>query len=406
MTTVKTKQIGILLVALIGLLVSGGLVIHNLTQQGHAALNTNNLGLFWGFPIVVYDYFLLTSTGLAMVAAAAIVFGREGFRPVAKRAVWLALAGLAGGVAVLALELGHPLRAAWAIPFSFAFSSPLYWKVMCVSFYVLSLLVLMWRMLKPDWTFAALRTNAIVTLGLALGVTALAGVVYGSQSFRPFWASGDIPIAFIFESLLGGLAFIFFFTYLAYAFNAAALPAGVKRLFTGVLPGLLAAALFIHLLFVLARLATGLYGNLEGLQVWQQVVRSPLFYLEVLVGLILPLVLLMSPRLRIRPGVQILASFLVMNALLISRYEYIIGGQLVPLFKGAWAPPLLSYLPSPTEWLMLLVAIFLSNTFNALGELTLGLDRDGQPSPESEATPLGAPWGEAATSSSSAVGGR
>ena len=82
-------------------------------------------------PIIIYDYFLLTSTGLAMVAALTILFGGEAFRPIIKRTVWLALAGLAGGVAVLMLELGHPLLALWVIPTSFAFSSPLYWKMLC-----------------------------------------------------------------------------------------------------------------------------------------------------------------------------------------------------------------------------------------------------------------------------------
>jgi Ni/Fe-hydrogenase subunit HybB-like protein len=371
------KQLGIMLLALIGLLIAGGMAVNNLLVEGHAAYNTNNLGLFWGFPIVVYDYFLLTSTGLAMVASMALIFGGEDFRPIIRRALWLALAGLIGGVAVLMMELGHPLRALWAIPFSFAFSSPLYWKVMAVSFYVLSLLILQARMLKADWRMQDLRINAMVTLALALGVTAIAGVVYGSQSFRPFWASGDIPVAFIFESLLGGLAFVFFFTYLAYAFNPAAVPEGVKRLFNDRLANLLALAIFIHLLFVLARMSSGLYGNAEGLQVWQTLATSPLFFAEIIIGLLLPLVLLMYPGTRTRPWAQILASLLVMNALLISRYEYIIGGQLVPLFKGSWAPELLSYAPSPTEWLLLLVAIFLSNAVNAFGEVTLRLGREG-----------------------------
>lgn len=371
------KQLGIMLLALIGLLIAGGMAINNLLVEGHAAYNTSNLGLFWGFPIVVYDYFLLTSTGLAMVASMALIFGGEDFRPIIRRALWLALAGLLGGVAVLMMELGHPLRALWAIPFSFAFSSPLYWKVMAVSFYVISLLILQARMLKADWRMQDLRINAMVTLALALGVTAIAGVVYGSQSFRPFWASGDIPVAFIFESLLGGLAFVFFFTYLAYAFNPAAMPAGVKRLFNDRLANLLALAIFIHLLFVLARMSSGLYGNAEGLQVWHRLATSPLFFAEIIIGLLLPLVLLMNPGTRTRPWAQILASLLVMNALLISRYEYIIGGQLVPLFKGSWAPELLSYAPSPTEWLLLLVAIFLSNAVNAFGEVTLRLGREG-----------------------------
>lgn len=374
---ITSKQLGIMLLALIGLGIAGGIAISNLMAEGHAAYNTNNLGLFWGFPIVIYDYFLLTSTGLAMIASMALIFGGEDFRPIIRRALWLALAGLLGGVAVLMMELGHPLRALWAIPFSFAFSSPLYWKVMAVSFYVISLLILQARMMKADWRMQDLRINAMVTLALALGVTAIAGVVYGSQSFRPFWASGDIPVAFIFESLLGGLAFIIFFTYLAYAFNAAVVPDSVKRLFNDRLSGLLALAIFVHLLFVLARMSSGLYGNAEGLQVWQTLATSPLFFAEIFIGLLLPLLLLMYPGTRIRPWAQILASLLVMNALLISRYEYIIGGQLVPLFKGSWAPELLSYAPSPTEWLLLLVAIFLSNAVNAFGEVTLGLGREG-----------------------------
>ncbi|WP_296808096.1 NrfD/PsrC family molybdoenzyme membrane anchor subunit [Thiocapsa sp.] len=374
---ISGKQLGIMLLALIGLLIAGGMAVNNLLVEGHAAYNTDNLGLFWGFPIVIYDYFLLTSTGLAMVASMALIFGGEEYRPIIRRALWLALAGLLGGVAVLMMELGHPLRALWAIPFSFAFSSPLYWKVMAVSFYVISLLILQVRMLKADWRMQDLRINAMVTLVLALGVTAIAGVVYGSQSFRPFWASGDIPVAFIFESLLGGLAFVFFFTYLAYAFNPAAVPESVKRLFNDRLANLLALAIFIHLLFVLARMSSGLYGNAEGLQVWQTLATSPLFFAEIIIGLLLPLVLLMYPGTRTSPWAQILASLLVMNALLISRYEYIIGGQLVPLFKGSWAPELLSYAPSPTEWLLLLVAIFLSNAVNAFGEVTLRLGREG-----------------------------
>lgn len=151
----------------------------------------------------------------------------------------------------------------------------------------------------------------------------------------------------------------------------------MKRLFNDRLSTLLALAIFIHLLFVLARMSSGLYGNAEGLQVWQTLATSPLFFAEILIGLLLPLMLLMSPGTRIRPWAQILAALLVMNALLISRYEYIIGGQLVPLFKGSWAPELLSYAPSPTEWLLLLVAIFLSNAVNALGEVTLRLGREG-----------------------------
>jgi len=372
-TASASKPLPILPAALAGLVVTAAVVFFMLWSRGHAAYNATSLGIHWSFPIVVYDYFLLTSTGLAMGATLALAFGGESFRPLIRRAVWLALAGLVGGVAVLALELGHPLRSAWAIPFNFAFASPLYWKVLFVLGYVISLLILFVRLNKPNWSMAAERGIALTTLVFALGVTVIAGVVYGSQSMRPFWASGDIPIAFLVESLLGGFAFIIFFTYLASGFRQAALPEATRTLFTGKFPGMFALAIFIHLLFVLARMSSGLYGNAEGLQVWQHIVVSPLFHFELWAGLLLPLVLMLTPGIRNSGPMQILAALLVMIALLISRYEYIIGGQLVPMFKGAWAPALLPYAPSAAEWLLLLLAIFLANAVNAFGERRFSL---------------------------------
>jgi hypothetical protein len=50
-------------------------------------------------------------------------------------------------------------------------------------------------------------------------------------------------------------------------------------------------------------------------------------------GIVLPFFLMAMSAPRRNPMVQIVASLLVMVALLISRYEFIIGGQRVPLFK-------------------------------------------------------------------------
>ena len=218
-TATLTKPNTVLIVAAIGLLVTGGLALSGLMVKGHAALNTSSVGMYWGLPIVVYDLFLLTSTGLAMVASLALVFGAREFAVVAKRCVWLALSGLVGGVAVLALELGQPMRAIFAIPFSFQFGSLLFWKVLFVAAHVILLLALFAKLSKPGWTAESVRGTALAALIAALGVTVLAGGVYGTMTMRPFWSSGDVPVAFLAESVLGGIAFTMFFTYLAYGFR-------------------------------------------------------------------------------------------------------------------------------------------------------------------------------------------
>jgi molybdopterin-containing oxidoreductase family membrane subunit len=377
--SILAKPATVLLIALAGVVVSGLLVFQGLSTQGHAAFNTNNLGISWGLAIVVYDYFLLTSTGLAMVATLAILFGGDTWAPVVKRCLWLALAGLAGGVAVLMLELGHPLRALWAIPTSLQVASPLFWKVLFVAAYVLLLLLLFARVRRAGGTADGARPLAVALLLVALGLTGLAGSVYGTMSMRSFWSSGDVPVAFIVESLLGGVAFMVFFSYLAYGLSQDGMPDELRRLINGPVPTALSLAIVFHGMFVLARTSIGLWSNAEGHEVWWHLIRSPLFHVEVWVGLALPLFLMVHPRLRSEGRMQVAAAFLVMVSLFISRYDYIMGGQLVPLFKGAWAPDLLHYAPSFTEWMLLLLAIFLANVVNAFGERVLGLS-SGTPS--------------------------
>ncbi|MGC2857699.1 NrfD/PsrC family molybdoenzyme membrane anchor subunit [Novispirillum sp. DQ9] len=365
----------ILAISAIGFVVCVGFVLSTLGAQGHTAFNTNNDGMFWGLPIVVYDFFLLTSTGLAMTATVGLAMGLKDFAAIAKRCLWLALAGLAGGVLALFLELGHPFRALWAIPFSFQFQSPLYWKVLFVGAYVASLLVLLVKTSRPGWTIQSVRGTAIALLITALAVSMIAGSVFGMMVMRPFWFGGEIPVAFHVESMLGGLAFAVFFTYLAYGFDQSRMPARVQGLFRDRLPFAFSLIISLHAMFVGARTVSGLWTNADGLQVWDVIASSPLFYAEIFIGIALPLVLMLMPSMRAKGNVQILSAVLVMLALFAARYDFIIGGQMVAPFKGSWVDGLLSYTPSMTEWLLLLAAIFLANLVNAAGQRFLNLDQ-------------------------------
>jgi Ni/Fe-hydrogenase subunit HybB-like protein len=355
---------GMMLAALIGLLLSAGFVFLNLMQSGHAAFNTNSTGIVWGLPIIIYDYFLLTSAGLTMVASIGLVFGARAFDPIARRCLWLALSGLIGGVAVLFLELGYPLRALYAVPLSLQFASPLFWKVLVVGAYTVVLLVLLFTMDATRRETAipnTARPLGLLAALLAGAITLVAGSVYGMMAMRPFWFGGELPVTFLIESVMGAFAFAIFFTYFAYGFRPGRMPVEVRQLFEGSLGTWFAVTIALHLLFHGGRAVTGLWSNAEGMQVWGHMVASPWFHLALWGGIALPFVLMAVTSLRRNPAIQIVAALLVMVALLVSRYEFIIGGQMVPLFKGSWAPGLLSYSPSATEWALLLVGLFLAN---------------------------------------------
>lgn len=352
-----------------GLAVSLALVLIALATQGHAAYNTTSQGpLSWGLPIVTYDYFLLLSTGLALVASLALAFGARDFYPIAKRCTWAALGAAVAGVAALMLELGHPLRALWAIPLNFQYLSPLFWKPFFIAAYVVLLLVLFNRMNRPGWDYAANRGLGVALFIAAAAVALNAGAVFGMMAMRPFWYGPLIPVYFLAESLLSGLAFAILVTYLAYGLDPKAMPDKARALLTGAMPGIFAAALAVVIAMVGSRAITGLWSNAEGLQAFDWMVGSPLFHLELWVGLALPLVLMLRASSRSQPGMQLAAAVLVLVALFIGRYEFVIGGQVVPLFKGSWVPGFVRYTPSFAEWMLFAVSLSITFAVYAFGE--------------------------------------
>lgn len=373
MTTMTKSPAGaanaVLGLSLAGLVAGLAIVFINLGSHGHAAFNTTSLGMMWGLPIVTYDYFVLTSTGLTMVACLSLAFGVREFDPIARRLLWLALASLAGGVVALMLELGHPLRSIYAIPFNFQTNSPLFWKMLFISAYGLLLLVSLAR----GAAAAPARGLGIALFVAALGVTLLAGSVFGMMAMRPMWFGGGVPLFFLAEAVTGGLAFAVLGVYLAYG-GQRNMPEGVRAVMTGALPRLFAVMIAITVGFVVMRTITGLWSNLDGLQVWDAIVASPLYHIHLWIGLVLPLAMMLLPGQRRDGTMQVLAAMLVAAALFVSRYEFVVSGQVVPLFKGSWAPTLIDYAPSLTEWMLALASVSIAFFVYTAGNRVLDLE--------------------------------
>jgi Ni/Fe-hydrogenase subunit HybB-like protein len=378
MPTSGQSPMGLILVlALVGLVVCGGYALSQLLTVGHTAYNTDSRGIFWGLPIVTYDFFLLSSTGLMMLASAWMVFGIEDFKPIARRAVWLSVAALTGGVAALFMELSYPLRALFTIPFSGAIEAPLFWKVWGIIVYVvmMALLILNWLAKKDD--VVPPKIPALIAFLAAIYITFVAGGLYGWMAMRPFWFGGEISLAFIVEALLGAVTFVIIFTHVAHGFDSSRFDSATRSLFEGKLASLFAAVIVAHALFVVSRLVAGLWTNAEGMEIWHYLWSRPIFHLELWVGIGLPLLITLSPGLKKSMSLQLVAAGVALVALFAARYDFVIGGQLVPSFKGSWVHGLLSYTPSLTEWAVLAAAVFLANVVNALGEkqLSLGAER-------------------------------
>jgi molybdopterin-containing oxidoreductase family membrane subunit len=347
------------IVGVAGLVITGAYVIWQLVSQGHAAYNATSDGLMWGLPIATYDFLLMSSCGAALVASMWTVFGVKDFEPVARRALWIALALAIGGVAALFVELGHPLRALYAIPLNLQVKAPLFWKVIAVAVYAICLLAMAAGWLaKPD--AGAKPGGGVAAIGAvaALAVVFTGALMFATLSMRPFWHSGEVPVMILVEALLGGLAFTLLATHLA-GDDAA-------RAASGPLARWVAVLTFAALLFLAGRAIVGLASNLDGLQVWNTIVGSAWFWIEV-VFLLAALWLTASAASRANTSMQALAMVLAIVALAIGKYEFVIGGQLVPLFKGSWVHGLIQYAPSAAEWALAAMSAFLAYAVYAFG---------------------------------------
>ena len=361
----------VLAVAGVGLVISVAVAAMNLMSDGHASFNSASNGVTWGLPIVNYVFFALASTGLTLVASLALVFGMKEFYPIAKRCIWLALAAIIAGFASLALELGHPFRMIWAIPLNFQFESPLLWMgVFYALFLVLGILKFM-KINSGDWDSPGSRTLGIAALTAEVFAALTLGSAFGMMAMRPFWYGPEVPLNFLLTAATSGAAFAVLITHIAYG-SLDAMPEKVRAVMTGGMPRVFAAVVALFFLMTLYRTITGLWSNADGLQVWDMIVRSPWYWIE-MAALAVAFYLMVGAGTRTQGTMQVAAALLTLVAVFIGRYEFVVGGQLVPLFKGSWVSGLINYAPSLSEWMLTLMALSITFVVYALGERMFNL---------------------------------
>lgn len=350
----------------------GIFAVMGMLSGGHATYNTSST-LVWGLPVSTYVFFVLTSTGLTFVASLAMVFGLKDFYPIAKRCVWGAVVTLIVGFISLGLEIGNPLRMLWVIPTNFATSSPMWWMGL---FYTTYMVLLIWKFAlinKGDWDSDQSKAVGIASFVAVIFAHATLGSVFGMMAMRPFWYGPMVPVYFLITAFLSGLAFIMLFINLDYGVDQANMSQGAARAMNKQLPTIFGIVLGLVIVFTLAKTITGLWTNVpENKIVTQHIVASPLFQFELWIGMVLPFILMLT-KMRHDAKMQVIAGGLVIVALFIGRYEYVVGGQLIPMFKGAWFDDLTPYTPSLTEIGVVLLAISIGILLYAFGDKKLNL---------------------------------
>jgi len=326
-------------IALLGILVFWGLAawIYQLTQ-GLIATGMRDV-VSWGLYIFTFAFFVGLSAGGLIVASGAEVFGVRSLMPLSRLGVMTAAACVLVAAMTIIPDLGNPQRV-WELFRYPNWSSPLVWDVLIIIVYFLfavtDLAVMTRRGTEPSLRARRLRTLAYIGLPAAVLLHSITAWIFGLQISRPWWNTALMAPLFVTSAILSGTALVTLVALAAQRFDRFELQPETRN----ALCGLMAAAVAVDLFLVGSDYITILWGNVPRDRAALDIVLPGgswqwLFWLEWVIGGIVPFVLFVVPRFRARPLLVAVASLLVMVGVYAFRIELVVGGMLRPLLHFA-----------------------------------------------------------------------
>jgi len=312
----------------------------------------------WGILISAYVFFAITTSGLCLGSSLGTVFGIDMFRPLEKRHAILAVLSLTTAFGIIALDLHYPVRMAFGAVFNPSFSSPMWWMGAFYAAYLVFLLIEVWSMFfghDDVHRYACLASSCTAVLA-----PSTLGAVFGVLFARGFWYGLFTPIAMLVTALLAGSALLGIVFYFVVRFELA----GFERGRTLAIPAiriLLAVALVGSLVLLGRGLLVGLTSEDLALHGGTMALLSgPLaipFWIRLVGGLAIPLVLIALPATRTVSGTGIAAG-LAFVGVIVDRLLFVSAGQIIPTTAvgGVVSDPYVAYTPSLVEISIVLAA--------------------------------------------------
>jgi len=327
---IEGRSIGFLtLLALLGVLIAAGLgAALYMEHNGHWVTGMSNQ-VIWGTPHVFAVFLIVAASGALNVASIASVFSRQLYKPLARLSGLLAIALLAGGLAVLVLDLGRPERLIVAMTY-YNFKSIFAWNIILYTGFFAIVAVYLWMMFERrfnDYTKPAGMLAFLWRLTLTTGT----GSIFGFLVARDAYDSALYAPMFIIMSFAYGLAIFLLVLFAATRWTGRPLGDVIVSRLKNLLGVFVASVLY----FVVAYHLTNLYmtgkHDVERFILLDGGVYTRLFWIgQILIGGVIPLVLLYTKLGRSRAMIA-LAAILVIVGGLAQMYVTIVGGQAFPM---------------------------------------------------------------------------
>jgi protein NrfD len=327
----------------------------------------------WGLWVAMYLFFAGVAAGAFLIATLDLLFRIPIFRGTGRLALWVGLVSLGAALLQIWLDLGHPARI-WKVYLQGDLESVMTQMVWGYTLFG-ALLVAALHLAGRDPHGRPLRALMIVGLPLALFVSGAVGALLGVQASRLFWHVGLFPVQFPVFSLATGVAALMVVIGL---FGRRDDPHRAQQLWVLSIATVVLAA--VKLYFLWADFSQSLYGNVpHNVEAINAVLWGPYWWafwiVQMLLGTIVPVAILVQPRLARRPQWAGWMGVLVLVGFAAARANIVFPALTVPELKAlttAFSGPHLTfdYFPSAMEW-----AITVGTTGLAVLAFLIGSER-------------------------------
>ena len=352
--------------AFLGILLAGGLIAGILVfWKGLSITNLTDL-VPWGLWITIDLSSIALGAGAFSLCAGVYLFGLKRYQPIARTATFVGLIGYTMATLALILDIGKPERFWHSMVYWNTHS--LLWEVtMCVILYLTVLMLetmpilanLEWLRKRFPWIASKMEhvhhyapILAIVGLGLSSLHQSSLGATYGVIKARPFWFKPEMSVLFMLSAIVGGISLTLFASMLASRLTNKAKVNDVLIERVAQFVGYLLIGYFYFRAWD-ALSVTYVYdpGRSEGLDL---ITKGPLAFnfwiVEMLFGMIVPMILLLYRPTRINRFWRMIALFLVAVGVVAYRWDTNIAGFLVVMpYIPSQAIAYTSYRPSLVE---------------------------------------------------------
>jgi len=385
-------------IGLIGILILIGLISAVLVFWNGLYITRMSDPVPWGLWITIDLSAIALGAGAFTLSAVVYLFRLKRFQPLVRLAVFIGFIGYTTALLTLIMDIGRPDRF-WH-PWVYWNIHSVLWEITwCITIYLAIMLVefapviaesrffrnYAWAAKVAKFLHHLAPLLALLGLGISLLHQSSLGATYGIVKSRPFWFKPSMPIMFILSAVAVGPSLTMAITYIIEWVT------GKKSVPNDILRAIARFSGFALLIYGYIRFwdlaAVTYYGRTPSVSeafslLNQQTPYNFSFWIfEILLGVVLPAILFLTPRFNRNPGYLVIGAIFAVIGVVINRWNVTVGGLFVPI---SYSPGVLyeleptKYFPGLPEWGVAIGVIGYGLALLTLGARYLPLFSNGE----------------------------